>query len=1221
MAKNLNISPYYDDFEALKNFHQILFRPGAAVQARELTQIQSILKNQIAKFGDHIFRQGSIVIPGNSRGELGVPYAKLDTLFGGIPVDYTKWIGKTVIGQSSGVVGVVKAALPVSGTDPLTIYINYISGGTTAGEPNGKLTFDLGETLQVASDATLQATVQSASDSIGVGSMAHINQGVYYVNGTFVTVETQSIVISKYDIIPSCHVLLKIAEDVVTSDTDSTLLDPAQGSYNFAAPGADRLKITLTLTSLPLGSSISEDYVEIMRYNVGVLEEHARAPRYNELEKSLARRTFDESGDYVVTGLRGAVREHLREYSNGGVDPLGNRDNYVLELSAGKAYINGFETETLSNVKTVLPKARTASHVKLKEINTRPTYGRYILVSNIVGGMKISERQVVEFYNDNDASNASASKVGTARVLALDYHIGNPTTNEAIFKLWLTDVQFDSTLNTFESVGGIRFTGGSATVIQVLNSPLSLGTHNIGNIVQYNSSQRVATVRYWDSATGDLYVFKHDHTKDAPKVGDLIINATTSASSTVKSKQVYIGSAQNTAIFQLPVDQVKTLRNGSNVYDYSYTVQQELTITTDSSGNGSAQIALGEIQSPEVGTFAAFYPAGIVVSTKFSLNALGNELILSGGPASTTVRAYVTVDRTGTLPRTKSLTGFVDTITPVPGQTVFTLSKCDAYRIVTIADDTGFVTNNYVLNNGQTDYAYFKSSVQLKSGRSGPVGNLIVTYEYFQHSPGDFFTPDSYALNAGYEDYVLIHRSNATGIDYDLSNCIDCRPSVNAANNFAAGAVVGDMLVNGEKFTSSVQYYVPRYDLVTINKNGKVAVIQGIPDDSPNVPATPEDSLALETIFVPAYTDSIQDIKKVRLAVDRFTMRDISDLSDRVGRLEEFSTLSAAESSVINYEIIDAETGLSRFKTGYVVETFDDPITVADVDSMQFSAAFDGGALIPSVEEMDCPVIFQESLSNGYAVTDDVISLPYTEKVFTRQPVSSRVTNLNPFLVIKWDGVLTVTPNSDTWVEVVDRPEIIQRRSELVTITRSVNFPGGPVISETRTVRDTTNPQIQTVRPTRLPTVLSTRIRRRKIICTKLHSLGLMRDEIFEADQLFGHHLAMSDPDVMAGYQDWAQIVVDWMSGEGIDLGFDTKSLAIKWAYDIATPWAEEMAYQMGVVEKSNPIGKSLMAFGKWISRKIGERKSPLKRNVLTGATLLGVFAILKLYVSIRSIK
>ena len=65
MAINFNTSPYYDDFAESDNFHRILFKPGAAVQARELTQLQTILQNQIARFGQNIFKEGSVVIPGN----------------------------------------------------------------------------------------------------------------------------------------------------------------------------------------------------------------------------------------------------------------------------------------------------------------------------------------------------------------------------------------------------------------------------------------------------------------------------------------------------------------------------------------------------------------------------------------------------------------------------------------------------------------------------------------------------------------------------------------------------------------------------------------------------------------------------------------------------------------------------------------------------------------------------------------------------------------------------------------------------------------------------------------------------------------------------------------------------------------------------------------------------------------------------------------------------
>ena len=61
---DFNLSPYYDDFAETKKFHRILFRPAFAVQARELTQSQTIIQNQIERFGDHMFKQGAMVIPG-----------------------------------------------------------------------------------------------------------------------------------------------------------------------------------------------------------------------------------------------------------------------------------------------------------------------------------------------------------------------------------------------------------------------------------------------------------------------------------------------------------------------------------------------------------------------------------------------------------------------------------------------------------------------------------------------------------------------------------------------------------------------------------------------------------------------------------------------------------------------------------------------------------------------------------------------------------------------------------------------------------------------------------------------------------------------------------------------------------------------------------------------------------------------------------------------------
>ena len=48
-TKNLNVAPYFDDFNEEDNFVKTLFRPGFAIQARELTQLQSTLQNQIER--------------------------------------------------------------------------------------------------------------------------------------------------------------------------------------------------------------------------------------------------------------------------------------------------------------------------------------------------------------------------------------------------------------------------------------------------------------------------------------------------------------------------------------------------------------------------------------------------------------------------------------------------------------------------------------------------------------------------------------------------------------------------------------------------------------------------------------------------------------------------------------------------------------------------------------------------------------------------------------------------------------------------------------------------------------------------------------------------------------------------------------------------------------------------------------------------------------------
>jgi hypothetical protein len=148
-----------------------------------------------------------------------------------------------------------------------------------------------------------------------------------------------------------------------------------------------------------------------------------------------------------------------------------------------------------------------------------------------------------------------------------------------------------------------------------------------------------------------------------------------------------------------------------------------------------------------------------------------------------------------------------------------------------------------------------------------------------------------------------------------------------------------------------------------------------------------------------------------------------------------------------------------------------------------------------------------------------------------------------------------------------------------------------------------------------------------KIICTKLHELGLMSTDIYLADQAFGAELLQTRPDIYNGYRAWAEIVVDWMSGQGpkmmpwmADKKF-SKSIqrwSTTWAQDIATPWAEHMAYKMGAVKKDNITGHMIAVLGIPICKAVGVWQrlfgaSDKPAGFVKGAMLVPVFVAFKI--------
>ena len=305
VTTDFNVTPYYDDYDEDKQFLRILFRPGFAVQGRELTQLQTILQKQSSRLGDHIFKDGSKVLGGEVTLDTEVYYLKLTT------DDTATDFSNGIISDTSVTVGAgttraqVISTINAVGSDAPTLIIKYISGSGYAA----------GSTIYLEGSVSTTATV-AATGHTGGASVVSINRGVYFVNGFFVLCLAQTLVLEKYSSTPTYRIGLTTTESIVDSDSDTTLLDSASGTTNANAPGATRFKIELVLAKKqttstdPVAANADSNFIELMRVISGTPTKNVKYPVYGEIEKTLARRTYDESGDYTIKPFPIQVIDH-----------------------------------------------------------------------------------------------------------------------------------------------------------------------------------------------------------------------------------------------------------------------------------------------------------------------------------------------------------------------------------------------------------------------------------------------------------------------------------------------------------------------------------------------------------------------------------------------------------------------------------------------------------------------------------------------------------------------------------------------------------------------------------------------------------------------------------------------------------------------------------------------------------------------------------------------
>ena len=1080
MAINFNTDPYYDDFSESKEFYRILFKPGRAVQAREITQLQTTLQNQVARFGQNIFKEGSIVIPGQQIFDKFYSYVKLTSGFNSVTSDdiLEDLVGGTVTGQTTGVTArVVNYAVSASG-DPSTIYVKYTGSGTD----RTTAVFADGELLTFAYGTNSTAVLQTAAASAtGKGVAFSIAAGVIFCKNHFVYFGDETLIVSKYSDTPSKSVGFLVTESIITSDEDEDLLDPAAGSNNYFAPGADRYSINLSLQSrnLPEADTVDNNYVEISKIQNGIMIYQKSVSDYNVLGDTLARRTYDESGNYVVRPYGIENIEHLRSANASVRDGLytansgGNADLVASVISPGKAYVLGYEIDQLKSMYVVSPKARDFVEVNNSTVST--LVGNYVTVTGLYSVPDLITLSEVDLHNGYTSTPGSSAgtKVGTARISSIEYISGSGMTATYTAYLFnikmLTGYAFDKDVRQIY-YNNSGFADSTANVVPTLVTITgTVTTTNASNVIT-----GVGTRFNTDLRSGDYITINGNISAISSVISDTsvyaVANLVGNISGISASKHTSVitnNPSENDAtyLFEFPYAFIKTVDPTNLETSYHTKRIYDRTLST---GNVSITAGTDEV-------FAPFSVTNYIVANKSdgSYIPLTGNVTRSGSPtgktvtftlgsgyASNDVRIISTIAKTNSAADKKNKTlvssatvDFTSNITATA--TVLSLGQADIYSVSSIsmsanAFGTAYtstnavdITSRYTVDNGQRTSHYDLGSVKLLPGQPAATGPVRVTFNYFTHSSGDYFSVNSYN-DIDYEDIPSFTSGAKT---YYLRDCLDFRPRIDS--NGTTFTSPSEFLDQDVDILTDYSYYLPRTDKIVLNSSGAMQLVQGISSLNPQEPATPQNAMAL---FVLAQQPYVLDVKRdINITVidnRRYTMRDIGKLESRIKTLEYYTILSLLETDTSLYQVKDS-LGFERFKNGFVVDNFTGHKVGNPLDSdYKVSMDFQLGTLRPTFNQTnfrlkETATTTALRTSNNYFLTGNIATLPYTSSVFVESNAASRVENINPFSVVSYTGSIILDPPSDVWFDTEKLPDVqIDKEGNYSTLLASAQSEG-----------------------------------------------------------------------------------------------------------------------------------------------------------------------------------
>ena len=376
---------------------------------------------------------------------------------------------------------------------------------------------ELGE-LELAAE-TFLATIQIANATsvpIGTGYGVTIGEGTIYQKGFFSRVASQFEIVNKYSNTGfDKSVGFFTNESIVNSNQDQTLLDNATGTYNYAAPGADRLKLTPVIdVKTKAEADANSEFLPIIEFADGRPYRINQDTIYNIIGRQLAARTYEESGNYVIDQFLTLTKDS---------GTFSDTASLVkMNIDPGKAYINGIRIETIDNYKQNMNKGTTKLNDPASQ--TRLGYGNYYEVDELVGSFNFDLGGQVDLYDTpaNYISTGSTTitpagvKIGTARLRTFAYQSGDVGNANAVYRMYLFDIKMNAGQNTknvrsvYYSVGNkaiadIVLSAGQAILYDTFDSSLLFKLKNATSNVS-NITYQYRTINTSETSNTDGYI-------------------------------------------------------------------------------------------------------------------------------------------------------------------------------------------------------------------------------------------------------------------------------------------------------------------------------------------------------------------------------------------------------------------------------------------------------------------------------------------------------------------------------------------------------------------------------------------------------------------------------------------------------------------------------------------------------------------------------------------